>query len=68
MLRALPWSALRSIQLLFDRIFTCSQNYPDGWREVLISFMPKVPGLTALSEGRYLVMQNAISRWYSACV
>eukprot|EP00959_Pyramimonas_sp_CCMP1952_P319829 6692551-Pyramimonas_sp.AAC.1 len=67
-LRALPWSALRSIQMLIDRIFTCSQNYPEVWREVLISFMPKVPCVTTLSEGRYLVMQNAISRWYSPCV
>eukprot|EP00959_Pyramimonas_sp_CCMP1952_P014507 307327-Pyramimonas_sp.AAC.1 len=67
-LRALPWSALRSIQILFDRIFTCSQNVPNGWREVLISFMPKVPCLATLSEGRYLVMQDDISRWCSACV
>eukprot|EP00959_Pyramimonas_sp_CCMP1952_P399907 8378841-Pyramimonas_sp.AAC.1 len=67
-LGAVPGSALRFIQLLFDMIFTCSQSYPDGWREVLISFKPKVPCLTTLSEGRYLVMQNVISRWYSACV
>eukprot|EP00959_Pyramimonas_sp_CCMP1952_P367209 7691097-Pyramimonas_sp.AAC.1 len=33
-----------------------------------MSFMPKVPCLAALSEGRSLVMQNAIYRWYSACV
>eukprot|EP00959_Pyramimonas_sp_CCMP1952_P140947 2950096-Pyramimonas_sp.AAC.1 len=31
-LRALSCSALRSIQILFDRIFTCSQNYHVGWR------------------------------------
>eukprot|EP00959_Pyramimonas_sp_CCMP1952_P219439 4588195-Pyramimonas_sp.AAC.1 len=30
--------------------------------------MPKLPCLTTLSEGRYLATQNAISRWYSACV
>eukprot|EP00959_Pyramimonas_sp_CCMP1952_P417301 8743078-Pyramimonas_sp.AAC.1 len=42
--------------------------YPQSWRQILISFMPKIPGITNLKYGRLLCMQNAVSRWFSSCI
>eukprot|EP00959_Pyramimonas_sp_CCMP1952_P473972 9502659-Pyramimonas_sp.AAC.1 len=61
-LRRLPWSALRSIQKLFDKIIKLTTPYPQSWRQIFISFMPKIPGISELKDGRLLCMQNAEHR------
>ena len=68
LLKVLPWCTLRSIQQLFDKILRRGVDYPGSWRQLLISFMPKIPGMTNLKDGRLLCMLNAVSRWYSACI
>eukprot|EP00959_Pyramimonas_sp_CCMP1952_P334001 6994760-Pyramimonas_sp.AAC.1 len=42
--------------------------YPQLWRQILISFMPKIPGIAKLKDGRLLCMQTAVSRWFSSCI
>eukprot|EP00959_Pyramimonas_sp_CCMP1952_P063707 1331073-Pyramimonas_sp.AAC.1 len=41
--------------------------YPQSWRQILISFMPKIPRILNLKDGRLLCMQNKASRWFSSC-
>eukprot|EP00959_Pyramimonas_sp_CCMP1952_P212693 4450377-Pyramimonas_sp.AAC.1 len=53
---------------MFDEIFRLTRQFPQGWRQFLIAFMPKLPSLTSLTDSRYLCLQNSLSRWYSACV
>ena len=67
-LKCLPWTVLRNIRRLFDDMLHMCTPYPSSWRDILISFMPKLPGITDLKDGRLLCMQNAIARWYSTCI
>lgn len=67
-LKILPWSVLRKIRHLFDNMLRLSSSYPSSWRDILISCMPKIPGLTNLKDGRLLCMQNALARWYTTCI
>eukprot|EP00959_Pyramimonas_sp_CCMP1952_P449322 9408114-Pyramimonas_sp.AAC.1 len=53
-LRSLPWCTLRLIQKLFDKIIKLMTPYQHSWRQILISFMPEIPGITNLKGGRLL--------------
>eukprot|EP00959_Pyramimonas_sp_CCMP1952_P162996 3407553-Pyramimonas_sp.AAC.1 len=68
LLKTLPWATLRSVAKLFDGIFGLTRHFPQGWRRILIAFVPELPSLTSLTYARYLCLQNSLSRWCSACV
>eukprot|EP00959_Pyramimonas_sp_CCMP1952_P107571 2248928-Pyramimonas_sp.AAC.1 len=53
---------------MFDKTIKLMVPYPQSLRQILISFMPKIPGITKLKYGRLLCMQSAVSRWFSSCI